>query len=162
MGKNGVVMPKKYWLMKAEEEAYSIEQWKKDKVIFWDGVRNYTARNFMRDQMKKGDGMFFYYSGAKPSGIIGVGEIVKTGYPDHTAFDPKDVHYDEKSDPSKPTWYMVDVKYVKAAKRILPLDLLKKVPGLKNMALFKYSRLSVQPVTEAEWKIINRLMDSQE
>ena len=148
--------------MKAEPDVYPIEQWKKEKVTYWDGVRNYTARNFMRDQIKKGDGMFFYYSGGKPSGIVGVGEIVKEGYPDFTAFDPKDVHFDEKSDPQKPTWYMVDVKFVKAFKRIIPLDFLKKVPGLKNMALFKYSRLSVQPVTEAEWKIINRLMDSQE
>ena len=154
-------MSKKYWLMKAEPDVYPIEQWKKEKVTFWDGVRNYTARNFMRDQMKKGDGMFFYYSGGKPSGIIGAGEIVKEGYPDHTAFDPKDVHFDPKSDPAKPTWYMVDVKYVKACKQILSLDFLKKVPGLKNMALFKYSRLSVQPVTEAEWKIIQRLIDSQ-
>jgi predicted RNA-binding protein with PUA-like domain len=155
-------MPKKYWLMKAEREVYPIEQWKKEKVTFWDGVRNYTARNFMRDQMKKGDGMFFYYSGGKPSGIMGVGEIVKEGYPDHTAFDPKDVHFDEKSDPQKPTWYMVDVKFVKACKHILPIDFLKKVPGLQKMALFKYSRLSVQPVTESEWKIIHRLIDSQE
>ena len=155
-------MPKKYWLMKCEPEAYTVEQWKKDKSIFWDGVRNYTARNFMRDQMKKGDGMFFYYSGGKPSGIMGVGEVSKEGYPDFTAFDSKDIHFDEKSDPAKPTWYMVDVKYIRACKRIIPLDFLKKAPGLKNMVLFKLSRLSVQPVTEGEWKIINRLIDSQE
>jgi predicted RNA-binding protein with PUA-like domain len=148
--------------MKAEEAVYPIERWKKEKVTFWDGVRNYTARNFMRDKMKKGDGMFFYYSGGKPSGIVGVGEIAREGYPDHTAFDPKDVHFDEKSDPSKPTWYMVDVKFVKALKHMLSIDFLKKVPGLKNMALFKYSRLSVQPVTEAEWKIIQRMIDAQE
>ncbi len=153
---------KRYWLMKAEQEAYSVEQWKKDKSIFWDGVRNYTARNFMRDQMKKGDGMFFYYSGGKPSGIVAVGEVVKEGYPDFTAFDPKDIHFDEKSDPSKPTWYMVDVKFGKALKQMLTLDFLKKVPGLQKMALFRLSRLSVQPVTEAEWKIIHRLIDSQE
>src|ERR1700722_11959205 len=130
-------MAKQYWLMKAEEEAYSIEQWKKDKSIFWDGVRNYTARNFMRDRMKKGGGIFFYYSNGKPSGIAAIGEVVKEGYPDHTAFDPKDIHFDEKSDPKKPTWYMVDVKFVKACKQIVSLDLLKKVPGLKNMKLFK-------------------------
>src|SRR5258708_22269641 len=148
--------------MEAEPDVYPVEQWKKDKVTFWDGVRSYTARNFMRDQMKKGDGMFFYYSGGKPSGIIGVGEIVKEGYPDHTAFDSKDVHFDPQSDPSKPTWYMVDVKFVKACKQILSLDFLKKVPDLKNMVLFRQARLSVQPVTEAEWKIIQRLIDSQE
>jgi predicted RNA-binding protein with PUA-like domain len=116
----------------------------------------------MRDRMKKGDGMFFYYSGGKPSGIVGVGEIVREGYPDHTAFDPKDVHFDRKSDPSKPTWYMVDVKFVRACKQILPLDFLKKLPGLKNMALFKYSRLSVQPVTGKEWEIIQGLIDARE
>jgi len=155
-------MAKKYWLMKAEPEAYSVEQWKKDKVIFWDGVRNYTARNFMRDQMKKGDGMFFYYSGGKPSGIVAVGEVAREGYPDFTAFDPKDIHFDPKSDPQKPTWYMVDVEYGKTCKKIIPLDLLKKVPGLEKMALFRLSRLSVQPVTEAEWKIITRLIEAQE
>jgi len=154
-------MPKQYWLMKAEEAVYPIDQWRKDKVTFWDGVRNYTARNFMRDKMRKGDGMFFYYSGGKPSGIVGVGEIVKEGYPDPTAFDPKDIHYDEKSDPSKPTWYMVDVKFKKALKNILSIGLLKEVPGLRNMVLFKQSQLSVQPVTEAEWKLIQRMIDAQ-
>jgi predicted RNA-binding protein with PUA-like domain len=154
-------MPKQYWLMKAEEAVYPVEQWRKEKVTFWDGVRNYTARNFMRDRMRKGDGMFFYYSGGKPSGIVAVGEIVKEGYPDHTAFDPKDIHYDEKSDPAKPTWYMVDVKFGKALKQILPIGLLKEVPGLKNMVLFRQSQLSVQPVTEAEWKLIQRMIDAQ-
>jgi predicted RNA-binding protein with PUA-like domain len=125
-------------------------------------VRNYTARNFMRDKMKKGDEMFFYYSGGKPSGIMGVGEIVKEGYPDHTAFDPKDIHFDPKSDPAKPTWYMVDVKFVKACKEIIPLDFLKKQPGLKEMALFKLARLSVQPVTAKEWKIIQCFINTQE
>jgi predicted RNA-binding protein with PUA-like domain len=152
----------RHWLMKAEPDVYPVEQWKKDKVTFWDGVRNYTARNFMRDKMKKGDKMFFYYSGGKPSGIAGVGEIVKEGYPDHTAFDKKDIHYDPKSDPAKPSWYMVDVKFVRACKQVIPLDFLKKVPGLKNMALFKYSRLSVQPVTVKEWEIIQGLIDAQE
>jgi predicted RNA-binding protein with PUA-like domain len=154
-------MPKNYWLMKAEPDVYPVTQWKKDKVTFWDGVRNYTARNFMRDKMKKGDGMFFYYSGGKPSGIAGVGEVVKEGYPDHTAFDPDDIHFDPKSDRKKPTWYMVDVKFQKALTQILPLDFLKTLPALKDMALFKYSRLSVQPVSEKEWKFIQRLIDAQ-
>ena len=154
-------MPKNYWLMKAEPDVYPVEQWKRDKVTFWDGVRNYTARNFMRDKMKKGDGMFFYYSGGKPSGIAGVGEVVKEGYPDHTAFDLDDIHFDPKSDRKKPTWYMVDVKFQKALKQILPLDFLKTLPALKDMALFKYSRLSVQPVSEKEWKFIQRLIEAQ-
>jgi len=154
-------MAKKYWLMKVEPEAYSVERWKEEKVTYWDGVRNYMARNFMRDGMKKGDGMLFYYSNAKPSGVAGVGEIVREGYPDFTAFKPKDVHFDPKSDPQKPTWYMVDVKFKKACKQVIPSDFLKKVPGLEKMALFKYSRLSVQPVTESEWNIIQRLIESQ-
>jgi predicted RNA-binding protein with PUA-like domain len=115
----------------------------------------------MRDRMKKGQGMLFYYSGAKPSGIAGVGEIVKEGYPDPSAFDPKDIHYDEKSDRSKPTWYCVDVKFKMACKEVIPLEFLKKQPALKDMALFKYSRLSVQPVTNKEWDFIMKLMDAQ-
>jgi len=154
-------MAKKYWLMKVEPEAYSVERWKKEKVTYWDGVRNYMARNFLRGEMKKGDGMLFYYSNAKPSGVAGVGEIVQEGYPDFTAFDPKDIHFDPKSDPQKPTWYMVDVKFKKACKQVIPADFLKKVPGLGNMALFKYSRLSVQPVTGTEWAILQRLIESQ-
>jgi predicted RNA-binding protein with PUA-like domain len=155
-------MAGKYWLMKCEPEAYSVEQWRRDGATFWEGVRNYSARNFMRDRMSRGDGMFFYYSGGKPSGIAGMGEIAGKGYPDPTAFDPKDVHFDPKSDPAKPTWYGVDVKFKKALKHVLPLDFLKKVPGLKNMALFKYSRLSVQPVTATEWGILRRIIDAQE
>ncbi|HVM33676.1 MAG TPA: EVE domain-containing protein [bacterium] len=153
--------PYQYWLMKAEPDVYPVEQWQKDGVTFWDGVRNYTARNFLRERMKKGQGMLFYYSGAKPSGIIGVGEIVKEGYPDPSAFDPKDPHYDEKSDPKNPTWYCVDVRHKKTLKSILPIDFLKKQPELKNMALFKYSRLSVQPVTDREWAFIQKLIAAQ-
>ncbi len=90
-----------------------------------------------------------------------MGEIVKEGYPGHTAFDPKDIHFDEKSDPEKPTWYMMDVRFVKACKQVILLDFLKKIPELKNMVLFRNSRLSVQPVTKAEWDVICRLLDSQ-
>lgn len=145
---------KRYWLMKSEPSVFSIDDLKTCKVTCWDGVRNYQARNFMRDEMKIGDGVLFYHSNAQPSGIAGLAEVVKESYPDYTAFDPKDVHYDPKSDPGKPTWYMVDVKFVRTCKFIILLDRLKAIPALKNMALFKYGRLSVQPVTPQEWKII--------
>ncbi len=140
--------------MKSEPSVFSIDDLKAYKVTCWDGVRNYQARNFMRDAMKIGDGVLFYHSSTQPSGIAGLAEVVKESYPDYTAFDPKDIHYDPKSDPSKPTWYMVDVKFVKASKSIIALDRLKAIPALKNMVLFKYGRLSVQPVTPEEWKII--------
>jgi predicted RNA-binding protein with PUA-like domain len=149
-------MPSKrrYWLMKSEPDVFSISDLKACQVTCWDGVRNYQARNFMRDQMKVGDGVLFYHSNAQPSGIAGLAEVVKEAYPDYTAFDPKDVHYDPKSDPSHPTWYMVDVKYVKSCKSIIPINRLRAIPKLRKMALFRYSRLSVQPVTPEEWKTI--------
>jgi len=145
---------KRYWLMKSEPSVFSIDDLKACKVTCWDGVRNYQARNFMRDEMKMGDGVLFYHSNVQPSGIAGLAEVAKEAYPDYTAFDPKDVHYDPKSDPAHPAWYMVDVKYIKSCNSIIPLSRLKTIPGLKNMALFKYGRLSVQPVTPKEWKII--------
>ncbi|MCI0526758.1 MAG: EVE domain-containing protein, partial [Nitrospira sp.] len=148
---------KRYWLMKSEPSVFSIDDLKACKVTCWDGVRNYQARNFMRDEVKIGDGVLFYHSSAQPTGVAGLAEVVKESYPDYTAFDPKDIHYDPKSDPKKPTWYMVDVKFVKASKSIISLDRLKTLPALKNMVLFKYGRLSVQPVTPEEWKIILNL-----
>jgi predicted RNA-binding protein with PUA-like domain len=147
-------LKKRYWLMKSEPSIFSIDDLKACKITCWDGVRNYQARNFMRNEMKVGDGVLFYHSTAQPTGIAGLAEVVKESYPDYTAFDPKDVHYDPKSDQDNPTWYMVDVKFVKACKSIIPLDRLKTIPALKKMALFKYGRLSVQPVTPQEWKVI--------
>jgi predicted RNA-binding protein with PUA-like domain len=145
---------KRYWLMKSEPSVFSIDDLKASKVTCWDGVRNYQARNFMRNQMRRGDGVLFYHSNAQPTGIAGLAEVVKEGYPDYTAFDPKDVHYDPKSRLENPTWYMVDVKFTKTCKSIILLDRLKAIPALKNMVLFKYGRLSVQPVTPQEWKVI--------
>lgn len=140
--------------MKSEPSVFSIDDLKACKVTCWDGVRNYQARNFIRDKIKRGDGVLFYHSNTQPTGIAGLAEVIKESYPDYTAFDPKDVHYDPKSNPGKPTWYMVDVKFVKACKSIISLSRLKAIPALKNMALFKYGRLSVQPVTPEEWKVI--------
>lgn len=140
--------------MKSEPHVFSIEDMRACTVTCWDGVRNYQARNYLRDQMKKGDGVLFYHSNADPSGIAGLAEVVREGYPDYTAFDPNDVHYDPKSDPAQPTWFMADVKFVKVCKEIIPLRRLRKIPGLKNMMLFRHARLSVQPVTPEQWKII--------
>jgi len=144
-----------YWLMKSEPSEYSIDHLKRDKVEHWDGVRNYQARNMMRDQMKKGDLAFLYHSNCDEIGIVGVMTVHKESYPDHTAFDPKDKHYDPKSDPDKPRWFMVDVKYKRKMKRVIRLQELRETKGLEEMALVrKGNRLSVMPVSEDEWNLI--------
>ena len=149
---------KRYWLMKSEPGTYSIEDLQRDGKTCWDGVRNYQARNFMRDEMAVGDGVLFYHSRAKPMGIYGIAEIASDAYPDHTAFDPADHHYDPKSDPANPTWMMVDVAYVATLDPPIKLEDLKKTPGLKKMMVIQRgSRLSVQPVTPEEWDIVRRL-----
>lgn len=151
-----------YWLVKSEPDVFSISDLESapGKTTCWDGVRNYQARNTLRDQMKKGDKVFFYHSNAEPSAIAGIAEVVKEGYPDHTAFDPKDDHYDPKSKKDSPTWFMVDVKHVKTFKKALSLDDLRQVKGLENMVLLqKGSRLSVQPVTEKEWNLVLKLSE---
>lgn len=148
---------KNYWLMKSEPDVFSIEDLEKvpAQTTHWDGVRNYQARNFMRDTMKVGDQLFFYHSNAAPSGIAGIAEIVKAGYPDFTAFDKNDVHFDPKSDKANPTWYMVDVKFVESFARVLSLEDLRGIAALQNMVLLqKGSRLSVQPVTSSEWQAV--------
>ncbi|MBY0550853.1 MAG: EVE domain-containing protein [Candidatus Obscuribacterales bacterium] len=151
-----------YWLVKSEPDVFSISDLEaaKGKTTCWDGVRNYQARNTMRDLMKKGDHVFFYHSNAEPSAIAGIAEVVKEGYPDHTAFDPEDDHFDPKSKKDSPTWFMVDVKHVRTFKKPLSLDDLRQVKGLENMVLLqKGSRLSVQPVTEKEWNLVLKLAD---
>ncbi len=148
---------KHYWLMKSEPKEYSIKDLKADKVTGWDGVRNYQARNFMRDQMRVGDGVFFYHSNAKPGavGIAGLAKVVKRGYADDTAWDPEDKHFDPKSRPESPIWFRVDVQFVKMCKSVISLRQLKETPGLEKMvAVQKGSRLSVQPVSPKEWFII--------
>lgn len=125
-----------------------------DKTTFWDGVRNYTARTFMRDGMKLGDEVFFYHSNAEPSAIIGTCEVVREGYPDHTALDRNDPHFDPGSDPGDPTWYMVDLKGIRALPRPVPLPELRKQKALANMALLRIGRLSVTPVRPAEWNVV--------
>lgn len=147
----------KYWLMKSEPDVFGIEHLKAlpNKTDHWDGVRNYQARNMMRDEMKKGDKVFFYHSNCKPPAIVGIMEVVKEGYVDYTAFDPDQKYYDPKSNPDKPRWYMVDVKHVRDLKREIPLDELKQYPELADMKLVqKGNRLSIMPVTKEEWDFI--------
>ena len=147
-----------YWLLKSEPSAYSIDDLAKDKTTAWTGVRNYQARNFMRDDMRVGDGVLFYHSNTQPMGIYGVAEVVREAYADHTAFDPADPHYDAKSHPTNPTWMMVDIGYVGTFKAPITLTTLKQTLGLEKMVLVQRgSRLSVQPVSREEWNIIMRL-----
>jgi len=146
-----------YWLMKSEPNAYSIDDLmnQPNKTDHWDGIRNYQVRNMMRDEMKRGDLAFFYHSNCKPPGIVGIVTIAKQGYPDFTAFDPEDMHYDPKSDPDNPRWMMVDVKFKKKFKRLISLDELRSNPLLKEMLLLrKGSRLSITPLTKKEWEAI--------
>ena len=144
--------------MKSEPNVYSIADLRRDGRTYWDGVRNYQARNFMRDDMRVGDEILFYHSNAQPMGIYGVAQVVREAYPDHTAFDPSDKHYDPKSDPANPTWMMVDVGYVGTFQEPITLVTLKQTPRLEKMQVIQRgSRLSVQPVTPEEWDIVMRL-----
>jgi len=150
---------RQYWLIKSEPNAFSIEDLAKspDRTTHWDGVRNYQARNYMR-AMNVGDQVLFYHSNAEPPAVAGLAEVVRKAYPDHTAFDRKDKHYDPKSTPERPIWDMVDVRFMRAFRRPVPLDQLRTIPGLKRMELLrKGSRLSVQPVRPDEWKLIVNL-----
>jgi len=141
--------------MKSEPTAYSINDLMRDNITCWDGVRNYQARNFMRDDMREGDGVLFYHSNAIPPGIAGEAMIFRVSYPDFTAWDPKDPHYDPKSCSDNPTWFMVDVRFVRKCREVISLPRLKDISGLEGMEVVKRgSRLSVQPVSPAEWKII--------
>jgi len=145
--------------MKTEPTTFSFDDLMNapGKSTFWDGVRNFQARNLLR-QMKKGDQVFIYHSSADPTGIAGIAEIAKEASPDPTAFDPKDDHYDPKSKKDEPTWYGVEVKAVKRLPTFITLQTLRGTKGLENMVLLrKGSRLSVQPVSEEEWKTITQL-----
>jgi predicted RNA-binding protein with PUA-like domain len=146
---------KRYWLLKSEPDAYSIHDLKKDGKTCWDGVRNYQARNYMRDDMQLGDGVLFYHSNADPPGVAGIAEVCRRGYPDHSAFDKKDKHHDPKSDPDNPTWIMVDIKFVEAFEQVVSLDALKAAKRLEGMLVIQRGqRLSVQPVEPEHFKIV--------
>ena len=146
-----------YWLMKSEPDTFGIDDLcnKPGQTEHWDGVRNYQARNMMRDAMKLGDLVFFYHSNCDVPGIAGIMEVVREGYPDFSAFDPDDPHFDPKSDSANPRWIMVDVKYVKTLSRIIPLKELKLHPELSDLALVRRgNRLSIMPVSEQQWDFI--------
>ena len=151
---------RQYWLFKTEPTTFSFNDLMKapGRTTAWDGVRNFQARNTLRDQVKPGDLVFIYHSSADPTGIAGIAEVVRGGYPDPTAFDPKDSHYDPKSKPDSPSWYLVDVRAVKPLPRLITLEELRKVKGLEKMVLLQRgSRLSIQPVRPEEWEIITSL-----
>lgn len=146
--------------MKSEPDVFSIDDLVKrpNKTELWDGVRNYQARNMLSNEMKKGDLAFFYYSSCEVPGIAGIMEIAKGGYPDPTAFDRNHKHYDPKSDPDNPTWYLVDVKFKRKLKHIITLNELRTHKQLQNMKLLQRgNRLSVMPVTKKEWDYILQL-----
>jgi len=148
-----------YWLFKTEPASFSLEDLKSrpGATEHWDGVRNYQARNFLRDQIKVGDQVLFYHSRIAEPAIVGIAEVVKAGYPDFTAFDPQSRYFDPRSNPEKPTWFMVDVRFVRKLPRPVTLSELRGIPALSGMALLNRSRLSIQPVRAEEWSEILKL-----
>lgn len=150
----------RFWLLKSEPNKYSWDDLKKDKnqTTSWEGVRNYQARNSLRDDCKEGDLVFFYHSRVEPQAIMGVAKVVRSGYPDHFAFQPDHMYFDPKSKQENPTWYMVDIKRIADFDPPFTLAEAKEMPGLENMTLVQRgSRLSVQPVSEDEFKLIVKL-----
>jgi predicted RNA-binding protein with PUA-like domain len=151
-------MPRRYWLMKVEPSAYSIDDLARDGSTSWEGVRNYQARNFMRDEMQVGDGVLFYASNADPSGVTGLAEIARAAYPDAYAWKKGHTYFDAASTPEKPLWYSVDIRFVERFPRVVSLDTLKSTPGLEDMVVTKKgSRLSIQPVTKREFDMVTKL-----
>jgi len=155
-------MPKaqKYWLVKTDADCFSIHDLAKEpkQTTCWSGVRNYQARNFMRDEMKVGDRVLVYHSSADPPAVAGTATIAREAYPDHTAWDKSDHHFDPASTPGNPRWFMVDIRLEQIFKQPLPLESLRKVPALKEMELLRRgSRLSVQPVRKGEFEAILKL-----
>ncbi|NLW81892.1 MAG: EVE domain-containing protein [Desulfovibrionales bacterium] len=149
----------KYWLIKSEPGCFSIDDLAAapQQTTCWDGVRNYQARNFMRDEMSPGDLVLFYHSVTDPC-VVGIARVVRESYPDHTAWNPDDTHYDPRSTPQKPLWFMVDVQFVEKFSCPVPLAMLRGVKGLEKMEVLKKgSRLSVMPVTEKEFIIVSSL-----
>jgi predicted RNA-binding protein with PUA-like domain len=145
------------WLMKSEPEVYSIDDLRRDGRTTWEGVRNYQARNFMRDDAKPGDPVLYYHSNADPPGVAGLARVARAGYPDPTALDPASEYYDPRATADDPRWYMVDLEFVEKFPALVSLDDLRGTPGLEKMLVINKSRLSVQPVTDEEFDIVVRL-----
>jgi predicted RNA-binding protein with PUA-like domain len=154
---------RRYWLFKSEPESYGFDRFQRERRTFWSGVRNYQARNLLRDEIRVGDGVLFYHSNADPMAIVGVARVVKAGYPDPTAFDEKSEYHDPDSDPADPTWFVVDIECVGPLQPPLTREQCKREPALVDMVLLRPgSRLSVQPVTPQEWRRILALGGQQE
>jgi predicted RNA-binding protein with PUA-like domain len=150
-------MAGRYWLFKSEPDVFSIDDLARaaKQTTFWNGVRNFQARNLLRDEISVGDGVIFYHSSADPPGAAGLAEVSRAGYPDDTQFDPQSDYYDAGSKPDDPRWFMVDIRFKEKFSRFVPLEELRAAPALKDMVLLRRgSRLSVQPVTSVEWKAI--------
>lgn len=153
-------MARRYWLFKSEPDLFSFDDLKKEKdqTAYWDGVRNYQARNMLRDEIKKGDGVLFYHSRVNPQVIAGTAKVVRAGYPDPEQFNKKSKYFDAKSPQDNPRWYAVDVQADRTFKNEVSLKALKEIPELKDMVLLKKGmRLSIQPVSSEEWKVILKL-----
>lgn len=147
----------RYWLMKSEPHVYPFSQLVEDGSTHWDGVRNYQARNMMRDDLKLGDMVLFYHSNTKPPHVAGIARVSREGYPDHTSWDPKSKYYDEKSSPENPRWIMVDIEAVQEMEKVSLVDI-KANPALEGMPLVqKGQRLSVQPVSKEQYEEICRM-----
>ncbi|MGR5269546.1 EVE domain-containing protein [Vibrio astriarenae] len=144
-----------YWLFKTEPDEFSIDTLRVKKSSCWEGVRNYQARNMLRDEVKLGDLVLIYHSSCKKVGVAGIARVVRESYPDHFAFDPESEYFDPKSEASSPRWMMVDIEFVRKTERLIPLSVLKAMPELSEMPLVKRgNRLSVMPVSQQEWQAI--------
>jgi predicted RNA-binding protein with PUA-like domain len=154
---------RRYWLVKSEPDVFSFDDLLRafNKTTQWNGVRNFVARNFLRDGMKAGDRVFYYHSGSgNPPAIVGICEVVREAYPDDSAFDSTSEGYDPKSDPSKPSWFMVDLRAVAQFTHPVTLEQIKARKELRNMAILRIGRLSVTPVTAEEWTTITRMAET--
>jgi predicted RNA-binding protein with PUA-like domain len=146
-----------HWLFKSEPESYSIDDLRRDGRTFWNGIRNYQARNLLRDRVKVGDRVLIYHSNANPPGVAGVATVVRSGYPDPTARDPESAYFDPRASDEDPRWYMVDIEFEERFPGLLPLGTMKSTSGLEKMVVTTKSRLSIQPVTQEEFSIVVRL-----
>ena len=147
------------WLVKTEPGSYSIDDLQRDGRTAWTGVRNYQARNLMRDRMAAGDPVLFYHSSVEPPGVVGIARVVGSAYPDPTALDPKSDYFDEKASPEDPRWYLVDIEFVEKLPRMVTLAEIRETKALADMPLVNRSRLSVQPVERAEFDLILRMAE---
>jgi len=157
-----VAAAKKYWLVKSEPGAYSIDDLDRDVVTCWDGIRNYQARNFMRDEMKVGNLVLFYHSNAEPPAVVGLARVCEEAYPDHTAWDRKNDHFDQKSTPNNPVWVMVDLEFVEKFPKSVSLPKLREAHGLDELLVTRRGqRLSIQPVAKTHFQKILALAGSK-